>query len=188
MIPGKLCSEDLTLLGMYLFGPRWQTQLARALHRSPRLVRYWVAAQKEIPRHARERIAALLLKKHDNRVLFEQRNFLHLISVISDREMKEHLLGMGDRVSVTVDNQLRRAALGSAVTAMAAPTFNFAPHNVPPCVDCALYQAAKKQIKSATVVVVPLTPGAVPPSGSVGLVDPLEISRSTALPNGALAR
>ena len=34
---------DLAPLGIFLFGTRWQSALARAIHRSPRLVRRWVA-------------------------------------------------------------------------------------------------------------------------------------------------
>jgi hypothetical protein len=36
----RLVPSDLATLGIYLFGPRWQTSLGRALHRSDRMVRY----------------------------------------------------------------------------------------------------------------------------------------------------
>ena len=174
-LAGKFCAEDLALVGRYLFGPRWQTQLARALHRTPRLVRYW-AAGRLVPRHACERIAALMLQKQESRLRFDSSNFLYVVAGLKDREMKEQLLGMGTPLGFTIDNQLRRAAiLGHPPPPPAHPSPDFAPHN----------KIAKKPLKSTPVVVVPLTPVVVPLSASVGLVDPLELSSSTALPSAA---
>jgi hypothetical protein len=44
----RLVSSDLTTLGIFLYGPRWQTRLARAIQRSDRSVRYWAAGDRPL--------------------------------------------------------------------------------------------------------------------------------------------
>ncbi len=50
----------LELVGLALYGNRWQTNLARDLAVSERVVRYWASGQKKIPDRQWRYIAALL--------------------------------------------------------------------------------------------------------------------------------
>jgi hypothetical protein len=54
MTPG-----ELRTCGERLFGPRWQTELARALPVSPRSVRYWLSGERKIRPVIAERIKSL---------------------------------------------------------------------------------------------------------------------------------
>jgi hypothetical protein len=51
--------SDLRALGETLYGPRWQSQLARALPVNPRTVRYWLSGKRQIRPHVAERIRSL---------------------------------------------------------------------------------------------------------------------------------
>ncbi len=53
----------LTEVGTQLFGPQWQSPLARALEVSPRIVRYWASAQKPVPRPIFAALRELLLTR-----------------------------------------------------------------------------------------------------------------------------
>ena len=44
----RLLLADLVPLAVFLFGARWQTALAGAVHRSPRMVRRWAADERPI--------------------------------------------------------------------------------------------------------------------------------------------
>ena len=50
---------ELREIGEKLFGPRWQTPLARALPVSARTVRYWLAGKRAIRPVIAERIRSL---------------------------------------------------------------------------------------------------------------------------------
>lgn len=50
---------ELRIMGERLYGPRWQTKLARALPVSPRTVRYWLAGKRTIRPVIAERIRSL---------------------------------------------------------------------------------------------------------------------------------
>jgi len=50
---------ELRTHGERLYGPRWQTKLARALPVSPRTVRYWLAGKRAIRPVIAERIKSL---------------------------------------------------------------------------------------------------------------------------------
>ncbi len=54
MTPAELAS-----LGEKLYGPRWQTNLARALPVSTRTVRYWLSGKRQIRPLVAARIRAL---------------------------------------------------------------------------------------------------------------------------------
>lgn len=47
-MPG-MTPHDLRAIGNRLFGPRWQTQLARAIGVTPRTVRRWTKGDQRIP-------------------------------------------------------------------------------------------------------------------------------------------
>jgi hypothetical protein len=107
----RLHPDDLELLGIYLFGPRWQTALARAIGRDPRLVRRWVAAQRQVSHHASARIVALTLDKHKARIGRINADFLYMVASLCDVGAKECLLqGTG---GFQVDDQVRRAAIAA---------------------------------------------------------------------------
>jgi hypothetical protein len=58
--------DDLVEVGRLLFGERWQSDLARALGTSSRMVRYWVAGTHARPEDLRQRLAGLLQERVDN--------------------------------------------------------------------------------------------------------------------------
>ena len=51
--------EELRSIGEKLYGPRWQTKLARALPVSPRSVRYWLSGKHAIREVIARRIRGL---------------------------------------------------------------------------------------------------------------------------------
>jgi hypothetical protein len=89
-----LTAGDLETLGTYLFGPRWQSALARAIGCSARQVRRWLAAERQVSRTASLRIVALTLDKHRARLRQTNAAFLHMVAGISDPVIKERLLGV----------------------------------------------------------------------------------------------
>jgi hypothetical protein len=50
---------ELRSIGERLYGPRWQTKLARALPVSPRTIRYWLSGKRRIRPVIAERIRGL---------------------------------------------------------------------------------------------------------------------------------
>jgi len=57
---GNKDHDELAEVGRLLFGERWQSDLARALGTSARMVRYWVAGTHTRPEDLGQRLAALL--------------------------------------------------------------------------------------------------------------------------------
>jgi hypothetical protein len=55
--------DDLAEVGRLLFGERWQSDLARALGTSTRMMRYWVAGTHGCPPDLRPRLIALLQER-----------------------------------------------------------------------------------------------------------------------------
>ena len=55
--------EDLAEVGKLLFGERWQSDLARELDTSTRMMRYWVDGTHGCPPDLRPRLIALLRKR-----------------------------------------------------------------------------------------------------------------------------
>lgn len=54
-------TDDVLIeVGQLLFGLRWQSDLARALGASDRMVRYWLAGSNARPADLNDRLAALL--------------------------------------------------------------------------------------------------------------------------------
>lgn len=141
----RLQPDDLELLGIYLFGPRWQSALARAIHRDPRLVRRWKGAQRQVSRSASTLIEALCRDKHEARMRRTNTSFLLMVASLEDPELKGRLLGM-DLAEVLVDDRLRRAAILPAVVTV----IDFAPHN--------RAATAQKPVKSKTVATLTANP------------------------------
>lgn len=54
---------DLRSLGERVYGPRWQTKLARALPVSTRSIRYWLSGKRKIRPVIAERIRGLAVAK-----------------------------------------------------------------------------------------------------------------------------
>jgi hypothetical protein len=54
-----MTSGELRTIGERLYGPRWQTKLARALPVSTRTVRYWLSGERAIRPVIAERIRGL---------------------------------------------------------------------------------------------------------------------------------
>lgn len=57
--------DDLVEAGRLLFGERWQSDLARALGTSSRMVRYWVAGTHTRPVDLHRRLAVLVQDRVD---------------------------------------------------------------------------------------------------------------------------
>lgn len=56
---------DLRRYGEALYGPRWQTSLARALDVSDRTMRYWLAGRHQPPEGVERDIRALVAQKRN---------------------------------------------------------------------------------------------------------------------------
>ncbi|MDB5350990.1 MAG: hypothetical protein JWN86_2237 [Planctomycetota bacterium] len=56
---GIMKAEELRSIGEKLFGPRWQTMMARALPVNPRTVRKWLAGKRQISPLAAARIRSI---------------------------------------------------------------------------------------------------------------------------------
>jgi hypothetical protein len=106
----RLQSCDLEILGIFLFGPRWQCPLARAIHRGDRLVRRWVAEERPVSIAASEMIEKLTRTKHGDQMRRLRANYLNMIGSLTDTQIRARLLAM-DLAELRVDNQLRQAAL-----------------------------------------------------------------------------
>lgn len=55
--------NNLVQVGMLLFGTRWQSDLARALGTSDRMIRYWMSGAHPYPADLDERLIALVLER-----------------------------------------------------------------------------------------------------------------------------
>jgi|SRR6516162_2320117 hypothetical protein len=168
-MPYTLPPHDLEQLGTYIFGPRWQTALGHALHRDPRLVRRWLAGDRHATRHASELIEALALGRHAERLRRPNTDFLLMVAGLSNGARKMRMLDNRHLSALQIEDQVRRAAIvvPAAAATVAAPTVDYAPHNVPSCVSCPMYlAAAKMSVKSRPFAPVALngaTPASVPP-------------------------
>jgi DNA-binding transcriptional regulator YiaG len=57
--------SELRAIGEKLYGPRWQTKLARALPVSARTVRHWAAGTRNMRPVIAERIRAMVARQPD---------------------------------------------------------------------------------------------------------------------------
>jgi hypothetical protein len=128
----RLHSSDLEVLGPFLFGPRWQRPLARALRRSDRLVRYWKSGQRPVIIAASARIEELVCSKHGERMRWLHATYLDMIAGLSDSAIRVRLLAMD--LKLHLDNQLPQRALIEAdlATSLAARTPHGPLATIPP--------------------------------------------------------
>lgn len=119
----RLPARDLNIIGVFLYGPRWQSQLAHAIHRSERQVRYWKSGQRLVSIAASAQIEALVRQKHGQQMRRTRAYYLEMIASLSDTKIKARLLTM-DLAELRVDNQVRQTALIEAdiVLALVAET------------------------------------------------------------------
>jgi hypothetical protein len=113
----RLHSSDVEVLGLFLFGPHWQRQLARALHRSDRLVRYWKSGQRPVSAAASARIEELVRGKHCEQMCRLRATYLDMIGGLGDTAIKGRLLAM-DLGELHFDNQSPQRALIEADLAL----------------------------------------------------------------------
>jgi hypothetical protein len=118
-----LQTSDLQIIGVYLYGAHWQCQLARAIQRSERLVRYWKSGERLVSIAASAQIEALVRHKHGQQMRRTRAYYLDMIATLSDTTIKARLLTM-DLPELRVDNQVRQTALIEAdiVLALVAET------------------------------------------------------------------
>jgi hypothetical protein len=117
----RLHSSDLEVLGLFLFGPRWQRPLARALRRSDRLVRYWKSGRRPVSVAASARIEELVRSKHGEQMRRLRATHPDMIAGLSDTAIRGRLLAM-DLGELHLDNHLRQRALIEADLAHALAT------------------------------------------------------------------
>ena len=92
--PTTLSAADLEIIGIYLFGPRWQYALARAVNRSDRQVRRWAAGEVAVSLHASRLIEALVRDRHGQQMRRLRASYLAMIGSLSDTPMRARLLTM----------------------------------------------------------------------------------------------
>jgi hypothetical protein len=166
MLPFRILPRDLDQLGSFLFGPRWQTALAHAIHRSPRLVRRWMAGERKPTRHSVLDIEELIRTTQDKRVRNCNAAFLHMVAGLSNPEERGRLLDPKFAGLRVADDQIRRAAIVVPFAVekqivAASPVLDFAPHDHPDCLRCELYRAATNSIKSQIRVALLVAGGAI---------------------------
>ena len=85
---------DLAPLAVFLFSHPWQTRLAHAVHRDPRLVRRWVAGECPISAVVSERIEQLVRDKHSDQMRGTRAAYRNMIAGLSDTAIRGRLLAM----------------------------------------------------------------------------------------------
>jgi hypothetical protein len=90
----RLLACDLEILGIFLFGPRWQCPLARAIHRDDRLVRRWLAEERPVSIAASRLIETLARDKHGEQMRRLRASYLNMIESLSDTAIRGRLLAM----------------------------------------------------------------------------------------------
>jgi hypothetical protein len=80
----RLTAGDLKVLGTFLFGPRWQCALARAIGRSDRQLRRWVAGELLVSIQASRLIEELVRSKHGEQMRRLRAGYLNMIAGLTD--------------------------------------------------------------------------------------------------------
>ena len=106
----RLLLADLEPLAIFLCGPRWQSALARCIHRSPRLVRRWVAGDRPISVAASQRIIALVRDKHSQQMARARAVYLGMVGGLSP-PISAQLM------AIDLDQLVVRRAAAAALTA-----------------------------------------------------------------------
>ena len=114
--PTTLSRGDLETVGIFLFGARWQSALARAIHYNPRQVRRWIAGEIAVSIHASRRIEALTRERHSHQMRQLRASYLAMITSLSDTPMRARLLAM-DLAELRADDQVRRPQMGGRAPA-----------------------------------------------------------------------
>jgi hypothetical protein len=99
-----------------LFGVRWQSALARAIHYNPRQVRRWVAGEAAVSIHATRLIEALTRDRHSHQMRRLRASYLAMVASLSDTPMRARLLAM-DLAELRADDQARRPQMGGRTPA-----------------------------------------------------------------------
>jgi hypothetical protein len=79
----RLTPKDLTTLGVYLYGPRWQIALARALRVDYSLVKRWKSGGRPISKAKERAIAELVHETFSARVKLKQTSFIDMVAGLS---------------------------------------------------------------------------------------------------------
>jgi len=114
--PTTLSRGDLKVLGIFLFGVRWQSALARAIHYNDRQIRRWVAGETAVSIHATRLIEALTRDRHSHQMRRLRASYLTMIASLSDTPMRARLLAM-DLSEFRADDQVRRPQMGAPTPA-----------------------------------------------------------------------
>jgi hypothetical protein len=90
----RLSASDLGVLGHYLYGPRWQSALARELEVSRQLVVYWASGKRAITLRWSHQIAALARARHDKRIAGERSTFIAMADAVTSSTARSVMLAM----------------------------------------------------------------------------------------------
>jgi hypothetical protein len=105
----RLHSSDLEVLGLFLFGLRWQRPSACVLHRSERLLRYWISGQRPLSTAVSVHIEELVRSNHPEQTRRLHATYLDMIAHLSNPAIRGRLLAM-DLGELQLDNQLGQRA------------------------------------------------------------------------------
>jgi hypothetical protein len=104
----RLSPSDLGVLGRYLYGPRWQTALARELGVSRQLVVYWASGARLVSEERSEKIARIARARHDKRVAAERSAYVAMVEGLNSHAAKSLMLAL-----IANEVQARIQAIGS---------------------------------------------------------------------------
>jgi hypothetical protein len=90
----RLSPTDLGVLGRYLYGPRWQTALARELGVSRQLVVYWASGARQVSEERSHKIASIARARHDKRVAQERSGYVAMVEGLNSQSAKRLLLAL----------------------------------------------------------------------------------------------
>jgi hypothetical protein len=90
----RLSASDLGVLGRYLYGPRWQSAMARELEVSRQLVVYWAAGKRPVSERRSDQIAVIARARHDRRVTGELASYIALAEGLSSGAARALMLAM----------------------------------------------------------------------------------------------
>jgi hypothetical protein len=90
----RLSASDLGVLGRYLYGPRWQSALARELGVSRQLVVYWASGNRPITEARSYRIAVIARARHDKRVASERSAYIAMAQGLSSNSARTLMLSL----------------------------------------------------------------------------------------------
>jgi DNA-binding transcriptional regulator YdaS (Cro superfamily) len=83
---------DLAMLGCFLFGPRWQTALAREIGVSPRQMRRWKSGERRVSVRCSLRIVELARERHRRRLRAIDDRYRDMAGSLLSKEARQALL------------------------------------------------------------------------------------------------